>query len=764
LRDIPEKEERMITVETASYLVDGKLVSEAEGKALGLPAPEEAKAGTMARRILLAHNRSDDAQRLALVFDALASHDITYVGIIQTARASGLQEFPVPYAMTNCHNTLCAVGGTINEDDHAFGLSAAKKYGGIFIPGHLAVIHQYVREMLAGCGSMILGSDSHTRYGALGCMGIGEGGGELAKQLLCRTYDLRMPEVVAVRLEGKPRPGVGPHDVALTLIREVFKDGLVKNKVLEFVGPGVDSLSVEYRIGIDVMTTETTCLSSIWQTDDRVREFLAIHGREADYRPLSPEGTPYYDMAIRIDLSRIEPMIALPFHPSNAHTIASFHENAEDLLAGVEKAAARILGKESPVRLRDKLRNGRLWVDQAVVAGCAGGMFENLARMATILKGHATGQDDFWLSLYPASQPQHLELIRNGMAAALMETGAIIRSAFCGPCFGVGDVPAHTCLSIRHTTRNFANREGSKPSDGQIAYVALMDARSIAATARNKGRLTAATELDDVPEESPVAYAFDQGIYKQRVYNGFGRPEPETPLFYGPNITDWPAMPPLPEHLLLTVCAVLRDPVTTTDELIPSGETSSLRSNPLRLSEYTLSRRDPGYVTRAKAVRGLEEKRCQALAASEPDAEVERELAKAGPTGRMDSTGLGSLLFAVKPGDGSAREQAASSQKVLGGWANIAGGYATKRYRSNMVNWGLLPFVVDDAASLDIENGDLVHIPGIRQALVSGQDTIACRLIREGASRPLTLRLPDMTGDERRTILAGCLINSYAQP
>ncbi|WP_419785359.1 hydratase [Pseudodesulfovibrio sp.] len=750
----------MITIEGPAYLVDGTLVPESSG----LPSPAEAKSGTMACRILEAHNRSETDEELNIVFDSMMSHDISYVGIIQTARASGLTEFPVPYALTNCHNTLCAVGGTINEDDHAFGLSAAKKYGGIFVPGHMAVIHQFARETMAGCGKMILGSDSHTRYGALGCMGFGEGGGELAKQLLGRTYDLPRPEVVAVWLEGSPVPGVGPHDVALDLIRTVFKDGLVKNKVLEFIGPGVANLSTEFRIGIDVMTTETACLSSIWLTDDRVRDYLTIHGREQDFKPMAPAQTAYYDAVIRIDLGAVRPMIALPFHPSNAFTIEEFHENAEDILADVEKKAMGILNRDTPpLNLRQKLHNGRLKVDQASVAGCSGGLFENMARMAEILKGHSTGRDDFWLSLYPSSQPQRMELVRNGMAETLMESGATLQTSFCGPCFGVGDVPANNRLSIRHTTRNFANREGSKPANGQIAYVALMDARSIAATARNKGILTAATELPDVPAEKDTPYHFDQNVYAKRVYYGFGAPEPEVELVYGPNITDWPDMAPLPENLVLTVCSTLRDPVTTTDELIPSGETSSLRSNPQRLAEFTLSGRDPGYVARAKAAQALEAQRVEAVKTKSACPEVEALLTKAGLDGQMAETGLGSLLFAYKPGDGSAREQAASSQKVLGGWANIAGAYATKRYRSNMINWGLLPFVTENIEQLDIQTGDLVVLPSIKQVLSSGGEAIEATVIGAKGTFKIPLQLPDMTPQERKIIQAGCLINSYAE-
>lgn len=753
----------MISIDKeGAHFADGRW--EKDGQAALLP-PAEAAKGSIARRIMDAHN-TGKGDSLAIRFDALTSHDITFVGIVQTARASGLKEFPLQYMLTCCHNSLGAVGGTINEDDHNFGLSAAKKYGGDFVPPHLAVIHQYVREMAAGCGKMILGSDSHTRYGALGCMGIGEGGPELVKQLLGKTYDVSRPGVVAVYLTGAPNPGVGPQDVALALIKAVFAEGLVKNKVLEFIGPGVASLSVDYRMGVDVMTTETTCLSSVWQTDEAVRNFLTVHGRPDGYTELKPENGTWYDAVVHIDLSGVEPMIALPFHPSNAYTIKEFLENAEDILAGVEKEGAAMLpaGALQP-DLRGKLRRDglgktRLQTDQGIIAGCSGGTYENIVRAAKILNGHTVGNDSFGLAVYPASQPQYLELVRSGAVTQLMLSGAIMRTAFCGPCFGAGDVPANQGFSLRHTTRNFPSREGSKPTEGQLSYVALMDARSIAATARNKGLLTAASELDDIAAEGPLAYSFDGSVYNARVYRGWKKPEPETELCFGPNIADWPKMGPLPENLLLTVGAAIFDPVTTTDELIPSGETSSFRSNPYRLAEFTLSRREPAYVGRAKAARALETAR--AAGGSVPP-EVAAEFAAAGLAGKEGDTGLGSLVFALRPGDGSAREQAASCQKVLGGWANIALEYATKRYRSNVCNWGMLPFICREAEKLDIRAEDRVFIPGIRALLEGEGDTVEARVIRNGESRPVTLRLPGLTRDERDIILAGCLINHYAK-
>ena len=687
----------MVTVHnTGAYLLGGNewipdgadAASIVRKKTGAAPDKDAARRATMAYRILSEHNTAAGMDKLRIRFDALASHDITYVGIIQTARASGLTEFPIPYVLTNCHNSLCAVGGTINEDDHMFGLSAARKYGGIFVPPHQAVIHQYMRERMSGCGKMILGSDSHTRYGALGTMAIGEGGPELVKQLLRRTYDIDMPQVVCVHLTGSPQPGVGPQDVALALIGAVFESGYVKNKVLEFVGDGVAHLSADYRIGIDVMTTETTCLSSIWRTDDTIRDYYAVHGREQDYTPLAPGPVAYYDGLVTIDLSRVRPMIAMPFHPSHVYPIETLNANLGDILAKVEEDGARQLGGKVRFTLRDKVKDGKLLVQQGVIAGCAGGTFENLCDAADILDGERVGSGAFGLSVYPSSQPVNLELTRNGVMARLMTAGAVIRTAFCGPCFGAGDVPANNALSIRHTTRNFPNREGSKPGDGQIASVALMDARSIAATAARGGVLTPATDLD-VRYENPK-YFFDQSVYSARVYDGCGRPQPQAELQFGPNIADWPAMQPLAENLLLFVASLITDPVTTTDELIPSGETSSYRSNPLRLAEFTLSRKDPAYVGRAKAVQALEQAR---LSGAEIQDEALLAALAAAKTidGNLtlENTGVGSVVYAVRPGDGSAREQAASCQKVLGTFANVAREYATKRYRSNLINWGM---------------------------------------------------------------------------
>ncbi|MDL2316654.1 hydratase [Desulfovibrio sp. OttesenSCG-928-A18] len=766
-----------------AYYLNGQWLDKSTGHARHLSPPPVAGAKSIARRILAAHSQhgaAADDSLLHIRFDALTSHDITYVGIIQTARAGGLREFPVPYVLTNCHNSLCAVGGTINEDDHLFGLSAARKYGGEYVPAHLAVLHQYMREMYAGCGRMILGSDSHTRYGALGCMGVGEGGPELVKQILGRSYDIAMPEVVAVYLEGRPRPGVGPQDVALALIGAVFKQGVVKNKILEFIGPGLAELSVDYRMGIDVMTTESACLSSIWQTDTRVRDWLAVHGREADYKELLPEDGTWYDAVISINLAAIEPMIALPFHPSNVFRIRDFLADADDLLAEIEKEAVRMVGK-APLRpdLRSKLTKDGFQTDQGVVAGCSGGMYENLVQVDAILKNGAAGPGNgaFNLALYPASQPQYMELVRSGAALSLMQAGAVLKSAFCGPCFGAGDVPGHNAFSIRHSTRNFPNREGSKPAEGQISYVALMDARSIAATAANQGRLTPATDLPLVPEElpggAPRPYSFHREVYDKRVYRGFGKAEADRKLVLGPNITDWPAMPPMPENLLLSVASAIYDPVTTTDELIPSGETSSFRSNPLRLAEFTLSRKDPEYVGRAKKICALEEVRrsmcgikAPARSAAAPYSATEQELhdffAACSLAGQEAQTGVGTLVFALKPGDGSAREQAASCQRVLGTWANLAQEYATKRYRSNLVNWGMLPFVLEKAADYGIAPGDIIYLPGIRQLLASGADTAPAILHKDGGTRSLQLLLPDMTEDEREVLLAGCLVNSYA--
>ncbi|WP_138295130.1 MULTISPECIES: hydratase [unclassified Clostridium] len=716
----------------------------------GKPAREK----TMAYRILEKHNTSGNMDELKIKFDAMASHDITYVGIVQTARASGMEAFPLPYVLTNCHNSLCAVGGTINEDDHVFGLSAARKYGGIFVPPHQAVIHQYMRERMSGCGYMLLGSDSHTRYGAFGTMGVGEGGPELVKQLCRKTYDIAYPPVIAVYLSGKPQKGVGPQDVALAIIRAVFKNGFVKNKVMEFVGPGIANLTMDFRSGIDVMTTETTCLSSIWETDEQTRGWYKTHGLEERYAKLSPEEGAYYDGVVMVDLDKVRPMIALPFHPSNAYTIEEFKANAQDLLRGVEKEAEGIFGKaEGLPGLVQKVQGGEVYVDQGVVAGCSGGTYENVMTVNAILRGRPIGQGVFNLSVYPASQPQFMALLKSGAAAQLMESGAILRSAFCGPCFGAGDVPANGGLSIRHTTRNFPNREGSKPSGNQMAYVALMDARSIAATALNGGKLTAATDVDyDAPD---LSYTYDASIYDNRVYQGWGHAHPEEELVFGPNITDWPEQIALPENLMLEVASAIYDPVTTTDELIPSGETSSYRSNPLGLAEFALSRKDPGYVGRAKVVKALELKRRK----GEADGEVKAFLGDAAP----ENTGIGSLVFALKPGDGSAREQAASCQRVLGGCANIAGEYATKRYRSNVVNWGMLPFILDGASESGIAVGDKIYLPGIREALQGGKDAVQAELIRDGQRSPITLKLPAMTEDERDIILAGCLINYYGQ-
>ncbi len=709
----------------------------------------EAANGTMAWRILSAHNRGD-SQDLKLTFDAMASHDITYVGILQTARASGLTHFPMPYVLTNCHNTLCAVGGTINEDDHLFGLSAAVKYGGVYVPAHMAVIHTYMRERYATVGGMILGSDSHTRYGALGTLAIGEGGPELVKQLLGRTYDVRRPPVVLVWLTGAPQPGVGPHDVALAIIKATFANGFVNNKIMEFAGPGVAALSMDFRNGIDVMTTETTCLSSIWVTDEKTREFLATHGREQDYKELRPEPAARYDAALLVDLSQIKPMIALPFHPSNAWTIEEFNASAGDILRTVEREAASTMDAAT-YDLTGKLVNGRLRVDQGVIAGCAGGTYENLYIASAILKGKSVGNGAFALSAYPGSQPVLMELMRTGSLASLLASGSTLRTAFCGPCFGAGDVPANQGLSIRHTTRNFPNREGSRPDGAQVAGVALMDARSIAATAANGGWLTAATEVD-VPEVP--AYQYDDSPYRARVYNGFGAAQPDAPLRFGPNIADWPAMQPLPENLVLEVASAIYDPVTTTDELIPSGETSSYRSNPHKLASFTLSRKDPGYVGRAKAVAALEAERLQGESAWLNDLREQTGLDL-----QPGSTGIGSAVFALKPGDGSAREQAASCQKVLGGWANIAREYATKRYRSNLCNWGILPLL----SAEDFQVGQRLVLMGIRAAVEGGREDITALLIEpDGTRRQVALRLP-LSASERPIVLAGCLINHYAE-
>ncbi len=716
----------------------------------------QGREGSMAHAILTAHNTSADPDRLSIRFDAMASHDITYVGIIQTARASGMREFPLPYVLTNCHNSLCAVGGTINEDDHVFGLSAAKKYGGEFVPAHQAVIHSYMRERYAAPGKMLLGSDSHTRYGAYGCMAIGEGGPELARQLLCKTYDIAYPKVIAVYLTGSPRPGVGPQDVALALVGATFKSGAVKNAVMEFFGPGVAGLSMDYRSGIDVMTTETTCLSSVWQTDAHTKTALALLGRGDSYREMAPAEGAYYDGVVTVELDKVEPMIALPFHPSNAYTIREFKANMADLLHQVDVDAAEQLGVKNAPSLVKKIVGGQFLVDQGVIAGCSGGAYQNLKRAAEILTGCSTGSGAFWLSCYPGSMPINLELTKNGYIAQLMAAGASIRSCFCGPCFGAGDVPANGAFSIRHSTRNFPNREGSKPGDGQISYVALMDARSIAATARMGGVLTGADELPDVPaDRADEQWSYDDSAYRSRVYFGVGRPQPDAQLVFGPNIADWPEQIPLPEDLLLTCCAAIYDPVTTTDELIPSGETSSYRSNPLRLSEFALSRKDPQYVPRAKEVQAVERLR----RAGQEAPEVKQALEGYDPA----RTGLGSFVMALKPGDGSAREQAASCQRVLGGCANIAGEYATKRYRSNVVNWGMLPFTAEGLKELDLQPGDRVYLPGIRALLEGDGDTIQAAVLRQGGTASVTLSLPGLTREERDIILAGCLINYYAE-
>ena len=698
-------------------------------------------------------------EKLKIRFDKLTSHDITFVGIIQTARASGLTRFPMPYVLTNCHNSLCAVGGTINEDDHMFGLTCAKKYGGVYVPPHQAVIHQFAREMLAGGGKMILGSDSHTRYGALGTMAMGEGGPELVKQLLNQTYDIPMPGVVGVYLTGAPMKGVGPQDVALAIIKAVFANGYVNNKVMEFIGDGVKNLSADFRIGIDVMTTETTCLSSIWKTDEKIQEFYEIHGRSEDYAELNPGAVAYYDGMILVDLAKIKPMIAMPFHPSNAYTIEELNGNLMDILDDCEKRAHVSLGDKVAFSLKDKVHNGKLYVDQGIIAGCAGGGFENICAAADILKGRSIGSDEFTLSVYPASMPVYMELIKNGSAAMLMETGAVLKTAFCGPCFGAGDTPSNNGFSIRHSTRNFPNREGSKLQNGQIASVALMDARSIAATAANKGYLTAATDLD-VEFRNPK-YFFDSKIYENRVFDSHGVADPSVEIHFGPNIKDWPAMSALPENLVLKVVSEIHDPVTTTDELIPSGETSSYRSNPLGLAEFTLSRKDPAYVGRAKEIqkaqKAIEAGICP-LEAVEELKPVMDAIHTVYPEAGKGNLGVGSTIFAVKPGDGSAREQAASCQKVLGGWANIANSYATKRYRSNLINWGMLPFLIDEG-ELPFTNGDYLFVPGIADLVKHAASKIKAYVVKDGGLKEFTLKLGEMTEEERQIILKGCLIN-----
>ena len=729
------------------------------GKMGAVPSREEAKKQTIAYGILRSHNTSDNMEKLKIRFDKLTSHDITFVGIIQTARASGLTRFPMPYVLTNCHNSLCAVGGTINEDDHMFGLTCAKKYGGVYVPPHQAVIHQFAREMLAGGGKMILGSDSHTRYGALGTMAMGEGGPELVKQLLNQTYDIPMPGVVGVYLTGAPMKGVGPQDVALAIIKAVFANGYVNNKVMEFIGDGVKNLSADFRIGIDVMTTETTCLSSIWKTDEKIQEFYEIHGRSGDYAELNPGAVAYYDGMILVDLAKIKPMIAMPFHPSNAYTIEELNGNLMDILDDCEKRAHVSLGDQVAFSLKDKVHNGKLYVDQGIIAGCAGGGFENICAAADILKDRSIGSDEFTLSVYPASMPVYMELIKNGSAAMLMETGAVLKTAFCGPCFGAGDTPSNNGFSIRHSTRNFPNREGSKLQNGQIASVALMDARSIAATAANKGYLTAATDLD-VEFRNPK-YFFDSKIYENRVFDSHGVADPSVEIHFGPNIKDWPAMSALPENLVLKVVSEIHDPVTTTDELIPSGETSSYRSNPLGLAEFTLSRKDPAYVGRAKEIqkaqKAIEAGTCP-LEAVEELKPVMDAIHTVYPEAGKGNLGVGSTIFAVKPGDGSAREQAASCQKVLGGWANIANSYATKRYRSNLINWGMLPFLIDEG-ELPFTNGDYLFVPGIADLVKHAASKIKAYVVKDGGLKEFTLKLGEMTEEERQIILKGCLIN-----
>ena len=743
------------------FLVNGTQIKTASETAQDAVA---ASKNTIAYEILSKHNTSNDSDKLKIKFDKLTSHDITYVGIIQTARASGLEKFPIPYVLTNCHNSLCAVGGTINEDDHMFGLTCAKKYGGVYVPPHQAVIHQFAREMLACGGAMILGSDSHTRYGALGTMAMGEGGPELVKQLLGRTYDINRPEVIAVYMKGEPKPGVGPQDVALAIIGAVFDNGYVKNKVMEFVGPGVSNLSADFRIGVDVMTTETTCLSSVWRTDDTIKEFYATHGRVEDYKELNPGDTAYYDGMIEVDLSQIEPMIAMPFHPSNTYTIDEVNDNLEDILRDVEKKAAVSLDGAVDYKLTDKIRNGKFYVEQGIVAGCAGGGFENICAVSDILDGKTIGSDEFTLSVYPASMPIYMELIKNGCAAKLLQTGAVIKTAFCGPCFGAGDTPANNAFSIRHSTRNFPNREGSKLQSGQISSVALMDARSIAATAANKGFLTSATKQIEKDTLRKYKYSFDSSIYANRVFDSKGVSDPGQEIHFGPNIKDWPSMEPLTDNLLLKVVSEIHDPVTTTDELIPSGETSSYRSNPLGLAEFALSRKDPLYVGRAKEVRKAEECRtaggdpCEAL--GEIKSVMETIKGQFPDVGKAN-TGIGSTIFAVKPGDGSAREQAASCQKVLGGWANIANEYATKRYRSNLINWGMLPFLIDEGA-LPFANLDYLFVPGIRKAIEDKASDIDAYVVKDGKLTKFVLHMAELTDDERTIILKGCLINYYA--
>lgn len=747
------------------YLVNGTQVVDEnnldELKALtgSVPVKEDAAKNTIAYGILESHNVSGNMDKLQIKFDKLTSHDITFVGIIQTARASGLEKFPIPYVLTNCHNSLCAVGGTINEDDHMFGLTCAKKYGGIYVPPHQAVIHQFAREMLAESGKMILGSDSHTRYGALGTMAVGEGGPELVKQLLCKTYDIDRPGVVAIYLTGEPVKGVGPQDVAIAIIGAVFANGYVKNKVMEFVGPGVSNLSADFRIGVDVMTTETTCLSSIWRTDDKIKDFYDIHGRSEAYKELNPGAVTYYDGAVFVELDKIKPMIAMPFHPSNAYTIEELNANLEDILHDCEQKAKISFGDKVQFNLTNKIKNGRLYVDQGIIAGCAGGGYENICDAADILRGKSIGADEFTLSVYPASTPIYVELARNGRLADLMATGAIVKTAFCGPCFGAGDTPANNAFSIRHSTRNFPNREGSKIQNGQVASVALMDARSIAATAANKGFLTAATDMD--VEYTGPTYHFDKTIYENRVFDSKGVADPEQEIQFGPNIKDWPQMVELPENLIIKVVSEIHDPVTTTDELIPSGETSSFRSNPLGLAEFTLSRKDPEYVGKAKEIQKAEKEReaGQCMGEAVPELREIMHKIKESYDVCKDNTGVGSTIFAVKPGDGSAREQAASCQKVLGGWANIANEYATKRYRSNLINWGMLPFIIDKG-ELPFANGDYIFIPGIAKAVKDKASVMKAYVVNKGM-KEFELKMDPLTDDERQIILDGCLINYY---
>ena len=744
--------------DTGVYLLNGQKIVPEDQADFPVSKSEAAK-NTIAYSILESHNTSGNMEKLQIKFDKLTSHDITFVGIIQTARASGLEKFPVPYVLTNCHNSLCAVGGTINEDDHMFGLTCAKKYGGVYVPPHQAVIHQFAREMLAAGGKMILGSDSHTRYGALGTMAMGEGGPELVKQLLSQTYDINMPGVVAIYLKGTPRPGVGPQDVALAIIGKVFANGYVKNKVMEFVGPGVANLSADFRIGVDVMTTETTCLSSIWQTDEKIQEFYEIHGRSEDYKELKPGETAYYDGCVEIDLGEIKPMIAMPFHPSNTYTIDELKANLDDILADVEKKAQVSLDGKIPYTLRDKVIDGKLYVEQGIIAGCAGGGFENICAAADILRGKNIGSDAFTLSVYPASTPIYMELAKNGVLADLLGTGAVVKTAFCGPCFGAGDTPANNAFSIRHTTRNFPNREGSKIQNGQISSVALMDARSIAATAANKGFLTSAEEFTG--EYTGQKYFFDKTIYENRVFDSKGVADPSVEIQFGPNIKDWPKMAALPENMILKVVSEIHDPVTTTDELIPSGETSSYRSNPLGLAEFTLSRKDPAYVGRAKEVQkaqeAIQEGKCpvEALEELKPVMDV---IKASYPEIAKENLGVGSTIFAVKPGDGSAREQAASCQKVLGGWANVANEYATKRYRSNLINWGMLPFLIKEG-ELPFANGDYLFFPQIRKAVEEKYDVIKGYVVSADSLKEFEVTLGELTDDEREIILKGCLIN-----